>query len=634
MTLLLYTLVLLTGLASCDLFKQDGVLVQPTGHARTPRGFWTIVIVIEPPTKPSVAEWTSNLHSTLLSYNNITSEDRMLWDSQLHQLDDPDIPDDLEMSVPRRMHTSRRRRGLLNAVGLFSKSLFGTATQEDVDLLKNAVAESRTNLANLFHNQEQLLTVYNKTRNLLKNSFINVHALQSITQRLSSNVEAMNNETTRLTHAVNYLVFARKMDVSLQRVADVLNIYRRQQNIFHQQKMQLERGWLTEEILPPYVLDTVLLQIRQNHMATLPLHWYYEHLSVQPLWEQSDQLSFKVTLPGLSTEEYLFYQFTYFWVNWGNDHLRKITGRDKIAINTATGHSFTPSDTLCIGASPLVCYPDKVELQSNCETNLISGMSDAGCQFQVVRRSNETLAVYRRAVDDSEVILVGYSPVNVITRCIGQSAVTNVISGPTIMHVEPNCSLETTNWRIHGVQTASRSINLRFRPYLTLPPLNISWPLTPPVSLLQTLNVTDRATFPWDDIPALIAPTFTDLDTTLWEQYQPYFIAAIAVALTCCVAVLIFYYCRIGGFNHCRRPRSESQTVVTARPDASTMATPTQAAVSYQPPFSHKAGTTLRMDAIAMHPASPYEQARALLDHALENWSDVTSFLKRRMGRM
>ena len=200
------------------------------------------------------------------------------------------------------------------------------------------------------------------------------------------------------------------------------------------------------------------------------------------------------------------------------------------------------------------------------------------------------------------------------------------------MHVEPNCSLETTNWRIHGVQTASKSINLRFRPYLTLPPLNISWPLTPPVSLLQTLNITDRATFPWNDIPTLIAPTFTDFDTTLWEQYQPYFIAAIAVALTCCVAVLIFYYCRIGGFTHCRRPRSKSQTVVTARPDASTMATPTKAAVSYQPPFSHKAGTTLRMDAIAMHPASPYEQARALLDHALKNWSDVTSFFKEEWG--
>ena len=42
--------------------------------------------------------------------------------------------------------------------------------------------------------------------------------------------------------------------------------------------------------------------------------------------------------------------------------------------------------------------------------------------------------------------------------------------------------------------------------------------------------------------------------------------------------------------------------------------------------------TMLRMDAIAMHPASPYEQALALLDHALENWSDVTSFLKEEWG--
>ena len=154
-----------------------------------------------------VAERTSNLHSTLLSYNNITSGDRMLWDSQPHQLDDHDIPDDLEMSVPRRPHTSCRPRGLLNVFGLISKSLFGTATQEDVDILKNAVAESCTNMANLFHNQEQLLTVYNKTRNLLKSNFIDVQALQGITQRLSSNVKAVNKEISRFSPMLRIILF-------------------------------------------------------------------------------------------------------------------------------------------------------------------------------------------------------------------------------------------------------------------------------------------------------------------------------------------------------------------------------------------------------------------------------------------
>ena len=149
--------------------------------------------------------------------------------------------------------------------------------------------------------------------------------------------------------------------------------------------------------------------------------------------------------------------------------LRKILGRNEIAINTAMGHSFIPSNECCAGVGPLVCYPSAVELHGNSKSSLISGMVDAGCHFEVMQWSNDSLSLYRHGNDNSEIILIGHEPTEIVTRCIGQSARKMVISGLTIVQLETNCNLETEGWRIPGIRRVSQGLDLQFHWYLQLP---------------------------------------------------------------------------------------------------------------------------------------------------------------------
>ena len=126
------------------------------------------------------------------------------------------------------------------------------------------MAESQTNINSLFHNQEQLLTVYNKTRALLNNNLVNVNELQRITQLLSARLEQTYNATDPLAHAMSYSIFSRKMDINLWQMKDIVDHYRHQSNLYHRQRMQLERGWLMEDTQKMNSFQFLLLLLKHS----------------------------------------------------------------------------------------------------------------------------------------------------------------------------------------------------------------------------------------------------------------------------------------------------------------------------------------------------------------------------------
>ena len=282
----------------------------------------------------------------------------------------------------------------------------------------------------------------------------------------------------------------------------------------------------------------------------------------------------------------------------------------------------------------MVCYPAKIDLKSNCEANSISGVSNVGCQFQVMCRSNDPIAVYRDNMHSSEVVLVGYIPVEIVTRCLGQSAVSSVISGPHVMHIKPNCSIETNHWRIRGVQTMSSNITLRFRQYPSFPPLNVSWHSLPPRSLIQAINLTGKVPIAWDDIPELIAPTFSVVELNTWQRYKMYFVSALCIVILVAGIAFAVYLFSPSGPCHRRCFRSWPEVHATLVPAASTA--DSSKTVTYRPAFA-TADTSVQGEAFEMTPirsSNPYGQARSLLDNALENWTQVSSFLEKGEGCM
>ena len=616
-------------LVNGNLFTDDGVLIETVGTIRTINGLWTVVVTLHPPNKPDIGDWKNLIWTVLEDHSDvIAEEDGQIWVAQLNALSKIDtdglldpigLPDGHVMTYQHRV-----KRGLLNIVGTLSKSLFGTATAEDVRALQHAVAEAQENTQNLYHNQRDLLSVFNKTRHIVAQNALDIEEIQREMHTLFQNIRIEANETNALIKSISKLDFSRRMDLNLQQMKDVVHHFRLQQQVFHQQRVQLERGFLTEDILSVHILQDVLRQMRERHLATLPPTWYYENLRVLPLWEQQHELAYRLTIPGLSTEEYLHYKLRYFGVKWGPSHIRKLVGRDEIAINTITASSFVPENNNCLGKLPLVCHPAKIELQSKCEANLVAGVTNPGCNFYVYKRGNISIDLHQHSSNKSEIVLVGYEPTEVITRCVGQSAIKEVITGPVIIKLNPDCSIETKEWRVYAIQKFSSKLDLAFHHYMSLPSINITWPERPPIKIAGQLNSSKQTEIPWDDLPELIEPVFTPYQPSEWDQYGWYIVGAGGFSLLIILLIITLIWCHKNGKLRPLLFKRPEPFQATLNPEEQQpLPDNNKVAVSYWPkPSESQASTSTPVEAFELKPL--YGKARSLLENATaENWSKL-----------
>jgi hypothetical protein len=81
---------------------------------------------------------------------------RLEWATQL-------VTDVIEDSFHKHTH-NRNKKGLINLGGKFAKSMFGTATDEDVQKLRAIVDETRGNQEEIVHHIKELITVVNHTQ--------------------------------------------------------------------------------------------------------------------------------------------------------------------------------------------------------------------------------------------------------------------------------------------------------------------------------------------------------------------------------------------------------------------------------------------------------------------------------------
>ena len=82
---------------------------------------------------------------------------------------------------------------------------------------------------------------------------------------ISSQVDAPGSLMSKL----ELLGMYHEIDGLISELELVVSYYACEKYIYHKQKVQLERGWLTEDILPPLYLDNLLVQVRNKGHNTL-----------------------------------------------------------------------------------------------------------------------------------------------------------------------------------------------------------------------------------------------------------------------------------------------------------------------------------------------------------------------------
>lgn len=498
-----------------ELLENDGVLVSSMGDLKTASATWTVIVTMDQPQTLDLSGWEDRINHLINDHLDMASlMIRQLWHSRIAALvRDARMP--ASLPIQDFNHPTRAKRGLLDIVGIIGKSAFGIATSADVSKVAAAVDETRNRQEVLYHNQETLMSVLNQTRRFVQENRENQNILLEDMHRLHqlsvSNLQKIANISKILT-AVQFQIW---MDSIISYMEQSVHTYIEQLQLFHLQKNQLYRGWLTEDIVPLPILNQILSKLASDGHRPLSPSWYYQYTPVEPIMLQGTALTFSLNLFGLSTDNYIAYQFDYFPVPLGDNHVRTIKGRRNVAMNSLTVASFEPR--ACVGANPIVCLPDIIESKPSCEYGLLINNVHQNCSVLLTNVESADDVVCRPFTNKSLVVIAPVRQLTATMRCPGTPPKSIIVNRPQIVEVPADCSLDTPSWRAVGVAEAHAELHLVRPMIVILPRLNISWTDAPPLEASQLLEIRHSASLP---IAALVLhrlqPTAVHHKPTTW----------------------------------------------------------------------------------------------------------------------
>ena len=256
----------------------------------------------------------------------------------------------------------KTKRGLINVVGKLASSLFGVATEQDVNDLQNIVTSNRNSLSVISHKHNVMAIVVNTTRmQMLENSRL-IDELVNVTSDLH-NWMSKANLGQLVAHKLLFRV------ALLESLVSQLELSRDKMT---NMRKDLEQGILSEDLLPPGTFQDLITSARipKDSRFITPLIWYYSNLHVQAM-KVDEELVYSMELPLVSGEETVAKEVSSYPapnvlsnVSLQVDVPRRVLFKihDDQAIELPTN---------CIGSNPIVCPPLPI--------NRESGTTDRSC---------------------------------------------------------------------------------------------------------------------------------------------------------------------------------------------------------------------------------------------------------------
>ena len=245
----------------------------------------------------------------------------------------------------------RHKRGLLDAGGMVLHQLFGEATSADIQTSRHLIQQIRESNKQVLHNANELVSVINQTYNELSLHRTHLLDIEKSVTKLYAQVNTLQR--------VSAIRFERlRSSISIDRS---LSLLESQQLFWHRQRVQylkerdaLEKGRLTESIMPIAELENIVQACHAKGFYVPRVEWLYEFIQIRPMWQSNDVLVYTASLPLTDNNEYLRYHL-YTWPSVPNlvNFTIQLEAPTDIAYNTVSGSMYLPRG--CIGRYPEVC---------------------------------------------------------------------------------------------------------------------------------------------------------------------------------------------------------------------------------------------------------------------------------------
>ena len=174
----------------------NGVLACKRARACILNHEWTVIITITPPEATPLRDWIAR---SLITFNQLVAANRIPFDHI------PTLRNRLLLLNSEYNTTSvksiRHRRAPFNFIGSVARTLFGSATEDQVKDLEEIVKQAAVRQDILFHNQEKLASVLDKTK---QEAQINQQNIQKIYKDVSALNQALGESIRNAERISSY----------------------------------------------------------------------------------------------------------------------------------------------------------------------------------------------------------------------------------------------------------------------------------------------------------------------------------------------------------------------------------------------------------------------------------------------
>lgn len=421
----------------------SGVLLTPLSTAQLEKEEWNIVVTMLNPLREyqgflePLWDKVQIIYSTLES-NGLT--DVRIFKTRILQL----------------QRAPRTKRGLINAVGELSKSLFGTATHKDLVKVRDTVNQLITNEERIVTDIKTFTVCLNETQKQQIEISTKVNVLIRHLDTLQNDFE----ELSKTVKDIEQRLLNTEIGLLLEACLSLLESnYHEQQLaslVFQGAKDQTYIGHLTETLLPKSKLQELLLPTRTH----LDIDWYYQNCQVQMMHLNDELFAYLLKISVPEPEVFRQWVITAIPVPQGDAFVLvqpELSGI--VSVGEDSGRLFQSNQ--CTGKDPEVCSGPIVyeKPMMPCLRGVLNNdyALKSACKQEVIAFQQDVIV---RVSPGSVVLSTAGEAIEL--RCPGARPDSlQIIRGAYIITVNPGCTLESNvGWSVQSPAVTHKQVNV------------------------------------------------------------------------------------------------------------------------------------------------------------------------------
>lgn len=422
----------------------DGILLHSDDNLRVKKGEWKMIITLEDERDEIQRILPQEFKAIRKHINAFNKEIKMkiradYWLSELDRLE--------KLTVQTTSENSRIKRSPFDFVSSVAKELFGIATEREVSSIRRKILANNRAIKDVVHFERQMATMLNATHRDMEKNRETINAVINSTTELTRWTFTI---TKTLGEYVRELVTYNLLSEKVRQLSDQVGALHDMIAQHARRRADLERGKLTEELLPLRILKEVAnLKVPAGLQFVQPLWWYFENIRIEPLW-QNEPLAYVVYLPLVSPAEYLKYDITSFPLPVNQNMTVELHAKGTVGVNSYSGHTFLAEQ--CIGKFPTVCEPQPLRISGPPSCLEAVAIHEDPTHYCLASFKAFTTSLVTTLTHHPNAIVLVTQGEDIIERCPGEPGKQQKLGmGAYLIKWSGKCALNTLDFKIDGL---------------------------------------------------------------------------------------------------------------------------------------------------------------------------------------